>query len=150
VRDPSARYRDRTDYVPEASRRGRGFVLYATLRALGRSGPGEIVDRSCAHARRFAELLGEAPGVEVLNEVVLNQVLVRFHGDGDGDARTSEVIRRVQADGTCWTGPTTWRGRTAMRLSIVNWATTREDVERSAAAILAAARSVGGEAAARR
>jgi glutamate/tyrosine decarboxylase-like PLP-dependent enzyme len=147
VRDPEARYRDRTDYVPEASRRGRGFALYAALRALGRSGVAELVDRCCAHAERFAARLGDAPGVELLNEVVLNQVLLRFPGEDEaaGDARTSEVIRRVQEDGTCWTGPTRWQGATAMRLSIVNWATTEADVERSAAAILAAARATSGE-----
>jgi glutamate/tyrosine decarboxylase-like PLP-dependent enzyme len=141
VRDPSAPHRDRTDYVPEASRRGRGFVLYATLRALGRSGIADLVERSCAHARRFAELLREGPGVVVLNDVVLNQVLVRFPGPDDEatERRTREVIARVQDDGTCWTGPTQWQGATAMRLSVVNWATTAEDVERSATAILAAA-----------
>jgi glutamate/tyrosine decarboxylase-like PLP-dependent enzyme len=123
-------HRNGGDYVPESSRRARAFVLYAALRTLGRTGVADLVDRSCAHARRFAELL-HAGGAEILNDVVLNQVLVSF-----GD-RTPEVIAGVQADGVLWAGGTVWRGRPAMRLSVSGWATTDEDVERSAAAILA-------------
>jgi glutamate/tyrosine decarboxylase-like PLP-dependent enzyme len=126
--------RDAFDWTPEASRRGRGFAVYAAIRSLGRSGIAELVDRCCEHARRFADRLGEADGVEVCNDVVLNQVLARF---GD-DERTREVIRRVQADGTCWLGGTVWRGKAAMRISVVNWSTTTEDVDRSVDAILRA------------
>jgi glutamate/tyrosine decarboxylase-like PLP-dependent enzyme len=125
--------RDEEQWTPEYSRRSRAIAVYAALRALGRSGVAELVDRCCACARRFAELLGEEPGVEVLNGVALNQVLVRF---GDSDATTDAVIEAVQRDGTCWLGGTTWRGRRAMRISVSNWATTQEDVERAAAAIL--------------
>ncbi|HET6943950.1 MAG TPA: hypothetical protein VFI01_01245, partial [Gaiellaceae bacterium] len=85
-------------------------------------------------ARRFAELL-ESGGATILNDVVLNQVLVRL---GDGE-RTREAIARVQQDGTCWLSGTDWNGDHAMRISVSNWRTTEEDVERSAAAILAAA-----------
>jgi len=126
--------RDALDWGPEFSRRARGFAVYAALRSLGRKGVADLVERSCAHARLFAELL-EASGATILNDVVLNQVLVRF---GDGET-TREVIRRVQADGTCWLGGTDWQGEHAMRISVSNWRTTREDVERSVAAILAAA-----------
>jgi glutamate/tyrosine decarboxylase-like PLP-dependent enzyme len=126
--------RDALDWGPEFSRRARGFAVYAALRSLGRKGVADLVERSCAHARLFAELL-EASGATILNDVVLNQVLVRF---GDGET-TREVIRRVQEDGTCWLGGTDWQGEHAMRISVSNWRTTREDVERSAAAILAAA-----------
>jgi glutamate/tyrosine decarboxylase-like PLP-dependent enzyme len=125
-------------WVPDFSRRARGFAVYAALRSLGRSGVAEMVERGCACARRFAEVLGAEPGVEVLNEVVLNQVLVRF---GDDDAATDAVVEAVQAEGTCWMGPTTWRGRRAMRISVSNWATTFSDVDRSCAAILACARA---------
>jgi len=125
--------RDPFEYTPEFSRRARGIPVYAALRTLGRRGVEQLVDRCCAHARRFAELLSGQPGVEVLNDVVLNQVLVRFGGD---DATTREVITRVQRDGTCWLGGTTWHGIAAMRISVSNWATTEEDVTRSAAAIL--------------
>jgi glutamate/tyrosine decarboxylase-like PLP-dependent enzyme len=130
-----ARERDQVDWTPEFSRRARGFAVYAALRSLGRSGIADLVERSCAHARRFAELL-EAGGASILNDVVLNQVLVRF---GDGE-HTREVIRRVQEDGTCWLSGTDWRGEHAMRISVSNWRTTDEDVERSVGAILAAAR----------
>lgn len=126
--------RDALDWGPEFSRRARGFAVYAALRSLGRKGVAELVERCCAHARLFAELL-EASGATILNDVVLNQVLVRF---GDGET-TRAVIRRVQEDGTCWLGGTEWQGEHAMRISVSNWRTTREDVERSAAAILAAA-----------
>lgn len=129
------RERDQMDWTPEFSRRARGFAVYAALRSLGRSGIADLIERSCAHARRFAELL-EAGGATVLNEVVLNQVLVRF----DDGAHTREVIRQVQDDGTCWLGGTEWQGEHAMRVSVSNWRTTDEDVERSVAAILAAAR----------
>ena len=127
--------RDQVDWTPEFSRRARGFAVYAALRSLGRSGVADLIERSCAHARRFAELL-DAGGASILNDVVLNQVLVRF---GDGE-RTREVIRRVQEDGTCWLSGTDWGGEHAMRISVSNWRTTEDDVERSAAAMLAAAR----------
>jgi glutamate/tyrosine decarboxylase-like PLP-dependent enzyme len=127
------------DWTPEASRRARGFAILAALRSLGRSGVAELVERCCWCATRFAEVLAAEPGVEVLNDVVLNQVLVRFDDD---DGATDAVIAAVQADGTCWLGGTTWRGRRAMRISVSNWATTISDVDRSAAAILAAARAL--------
>ena len=97
-------------------------------------GIADLVERSCAHARHFAELLA-AGGATILNDVVLNQVLVRF---GDGET-TRAVIQRAQDDGTCWLGGTEWEGEHAMRISVSGWRTTREDVERSAAAILAGA-----------
>jgi glutamate/tyrosine decarboxylase-like PLP-dependent enzyme len=131
--------RSPSDWVPESSRRARGFTVWAALRALGRGGVADLVERCCAHARRFAELLGAEEGVEILNEVVLNQVLVRF---GDDDETTREVVRRVQEDGTCWLGGTEWQGRAAMRISVSSFRTTEDDVERSVAAILDAAYAV--------
>ena len=133
--------RDPDGFTPEASRRARGFPIWAALRSLGRTGVAGLVERCCRHAIRFADALGAAPGVEVLNEVVLNQVLVRFLDPaGDHDARTRAVIRRVQQDGTCWLGGTTWHGMAAMRISVSSWSTTDDDVDRSAEAILRAAR----------
>jgi glutamate/tyrosine decarboxylase-like PLP-dependent enzyme len=136
------RERDELDWNPEFSRRARGFPMYAALRSLGRSGITDLVDRCCAHARRFAEALAREPGIEVLNEVVLNQVLARFlDPGGDHDARTRAVVKAVQEDGTCWLGGTTWQGKAAMRISVSNWSTTTEDVDRSVATILRAASS---------
>jgi glutamate/tyrosine decarboxylase-like PLP-dependent enzyme len=109
--------RSNSDFVPEASRRARGFAVYAALRSLGRSGVAE-------------------PGIEVLNDVVLNQVLLRF---GANDASTDEVIARVQDDGTCWVGGTRWQGQAAMRVSVSNWSTTEADIDRAAEAIVNAA-----------
>jgi glutamate/tyrosine decarboxylase-like PLP-dependent enzyme len=127
--------RDQIDWTPEFSRRARGFPVYAALRSLGRTGVAELVDRCCAHARRFAERLASAPGVEILNDVVLNQVLVRFGAD---DGRTAAVIDRIQREGVLWASGTTWHGLGAMRISVSNWSTTAEDVDRSVDAILAA------------
>jgi glutamate/tyrosine decarboxylase-like PLP-dependent enzyme len=124
--------RDQMDWNPEFSRRARGFPVYAAIRSLGRSGIAELVERCCSHARRFGEALGEAPGVTVLNDVVLNQVLVRF----GNDERTHAVIQAVQDDGTCWLGGTNWHGQAAMRISVSNWSTTEDDVDRSIEAIL--------------
>jgi glutamate/tyrosine decarboxylase-like PLP-dependent enzyme len=135
--------RSPSDWVPESSRRARGFAVWAAVRSLGRSGVAELVERCCDHARTFAELLGAAPDVEILNDVVLNQVLVRF---GDDDQTTREVVRRVQADGTCWLGGTDWHGRAAMRISVSSFRTSAEDVERSANAILRAAAVSGAGA----
>src|SRR3954468_19434682 len=120
--------RDNYDYTPEASRRARGFALYAALRSLGRKGVAELVERHCAQARRFASILSDG-GAEILNDVVLNQVLV---------AAPPSAAARIQADGTCWVGGTVWHGREAIRISVSNWSTTDADVERSAAAILRA------------
>jgi glutamate/tyrosine decarboxylase-like PLP-dependent enzyme len=136
--------RDGIDYTPEHSRRARGLPVYAAVRALGRQGIADMVDRCCALARRFADRLAENDGVEVLNEVVLNQVLVRLHAaDGNHDRHTREVIRRVQADATCWLGGTTWKGQAAMRVSVSNWSTDESDVDRSVEAILRCAAQAG-------
>lgn len=138
--------RDAMDWTPESSRRARAFAVYAAIRHLGRSGITAMIDRCCDHAQRFAELLGADANVEVLNEVVLNQVLVRFLAeDGSHDARTRAVISRVQQDGTCWMSGTTWRDMAAMRISVSNWSTTTEDVEESAAAILRIAGSLSSQ-----
>ncbi|MFD1213062.1 pyridoxal phosphate-dependent decarboxylase family protein, partial [Arthrobacter sp. GCM10027362] len=130
--------RDPISWVPEASRRARGFTAYAALRTLGRSGVRELVKRCCALAQRMAERLAAADGTEVLNDVVLNQVLVRFTppGGGDPDAFTREVVRRVQAEGTLWLSGTTWHGMAAMRISVSNWSTSEADADRSVEAIL--------------
>lgn len=123
--------RNPSDYTPELSRRGRGVEVWAALRTLGRNGLADLIERTCRHARRFAEGLSGA-GYAVLNEVNLNQVLVSF---GDAD-KTQRVIAGIQEDGTCWCGGTVWQGQTAMRISVSSWATTEADVERSLEAML--------------
>jgi glutamate/tyrosine decarboxylase-like PLP-dependent enzyme len=128
---PSAGSRDPYLFTPEASRRARGFAVYAALRSLGRSGVADLVERCCALAARMAERL-DAAGAEILNDVVLNQVLVRF---GD-DEQTDATIAAVQRDGTCWVGGTTWHGARAMRISVSSWATTVEDADLSVDAIV--------------
>ena len=125
-----------SDYTPEVSRRPRGVDAWAALRTLGRSGLADLVERNCRLAKRFADAFSAA-GFAVLNDVVLNQVLVSF---GDAE-RTRHVIAAVQADGTCWCGVTVWQGKTAMRVSVISWATTEADVDVSIAAILRIARS---------
>ena len=135
--------RDPYNWTPESSRRARGFAVLAALRSMGRAGLVDLIDRDCRLARRMATLLAADPRVTILNEVVLNQVLVRFAVPGDdpdgrrGDTRTRDVIADVQRDGTCWLGGSVWRGRAAMRVSVSGWQTTEDDIDRSAAVILA-------------
>ncbi len=126
IQDEGARrVRDQVDWVPEFSRRARGFAVYAALRSLGRSGVTAIVERCCDGAARFAERIVELPGVELLNEVVLNQVLFRF----ESDERTDDVLRRVQDGGRVWMSGTTWDGRKAIRLSVSNWQTGDGEID---------------------
>ncbi len=123
--------RNPSDFTPELSRRARGVDIWAALKSLGRSGLTEMVERHCRQARRFAEGLSAA-GHEILNDVVLNQVLVSF---GSAE-KTERVIAAIQKDGTCWCGGTVWQGKTAMRISVISWNTTDEDVELSLAAMI--------------
>jgi len=133
----SSNMREPWHYVPESSRRARGIELWAAMRSLGRAGLRELIERNCRQARLFAQLLADA-GFSILNDVVLNQVLVSF---GTSD-QTRAIIAAIQSEGTCWCGGTEWQGRTAMRISVSSWATTDEDVERSAAAIINVAREL--------
>jgi glutamate/tyrosine decarboxylase-like PLP-dependent enzyme len=134
--------RDPRAFTPDESRRARALPIYAALRVLGREGVSEIVDRCCTLARRLAGRLARHECVRILNDVVLNQVLVQFRPPGGDDAAaaglTQQVITRVQDHGTCWVGGTQWQGQVAMRVSISNWSTSAEDIDRSAAAIIAA------------
>jgi glutamate/tyrosine decarboxylase-like PLP-dependent enzyme len=118
--------RDPMGYSPEFSRRARGVPVYAAISQLGRSGVADLVDRCCGHARAIAAGLSELPGCEVLNEVVLNQVLVRFHDD----ERTRSILDRVHQDGDVYPSPSAWMGRAAIRLSVSNWRTNQSDVDR--------------------
>jgi glutamate/tyrosine decarboxylase-like PLP-dependent enzyme len=128
------------DYVPELSRRARGFATWAMIRLLGRQGIADMVSRHCALARRFAQKLGAEPGVEIMNDVVLNQVAVHF----GSDAQTNAVIARVQASGECFLAGASWHGKAIMRISVTNENTTEADVDQSVAAILDAWRAVRG------
>jgi glutamate/tyrosine decarboxylase-like PLP-dependent enzyme len=133
--------RENYHFVPEASRRARGFTVYAALRSLGASGIADLVDRNCAQARRLAGALAADPAADILNEVVLNQVMVRFRDPAgqDDEARTRAVVARVQADGTAWAGTTRWRGLTALRVSVSGWRTTDADIDLTVEAIRRAA-----------
>jgi glutamate/tyrosine decarboxylase-like PLP-dependent enzyme len=128
--------RDEMDWTPEFSRRARGFTVYAAIRQLGRSGIAELVERCCDHATRFAAGIAELPGVEVLNEVVLNQVLFRF----ESDERTLAALAAVQASGEAWMSGSVWDRRQAIRISVSNWQTTAEDIDRTVAAFATAGR----------
>ncbi len=134
---PDSEGREPLDHVPEMSRRARAIPVYAALRSLGRQGLAELVELNCALARRLADAMRAVAGVDVLNDVVLNQVLLRFDDD---DATTRKVVEEVQRGGEAWLGGTVWHGRAAVRVSVSNWSTTEEDIDRLAAA-LAAARS---------
>jgi glutamate/tyrosine decarboxylase-like PLP-dependent enzyme len=144
--------RDPYNWVPESSRRARAFPIYAALQSLGRSGLAEMLERNCALARRMATRLAASDGVTILNDVVLNQVLVRFappsgsspaaDPEAEADAFTRRVIAGIQADGTCWAGATTWHGKVAMRISVSNWSTTEHDADVSVDAMLRCAKAV--------
>jgi glutamate/tyrosine decarboxylase-like PLP-dependent enzyme len=123
--------RDSAMFTPEASRRARGIEIWAALRSLGRTGLAEMIESNCKLACRFADGIRTA-GHTVLNDVVLNQVMVSF----GGAAKTRRVIAAIQSDGTCWCGGTEWHGHTAMRISVSNWSTTEDDVDRSLRAMI--------------
>jgi glutamate/tyrosine decarboxylase-like PLP-dependent enzyme len=133
---PGTAGREPMHLSPQSSQRARGAEVWAALASLGRDGVAGLVGRTCELARRFAGGMRDA-GFTVLNDVVLNQVAVDF---GDAD-RTASVIAAIQDEGTCWCGPTTWQGRTAMRVSVSGWNTTAADIDRSIAAVLTASRS---------
>jgi glutamate/tyrosine decarboxylase-like PLP-dependent enzyme len=131
--------RDPMGYSPEFSRRARSAPVWAAIRQLGRAGVAELVERCCAHARRFAERVAGLPGCEVLNEVVLNQVLFSFRDD----ATTSAALTAVQASSEAWMSGTTWDERAAIRLSVSGWRTTTEDIDRTVEAFARAVGAVG-------
>jgi glutamate/tyrosine decarboxylase-like PLP-dependent enzyme len=133
-------HRDGMDWTPEASRRARAVPIYAVLRTLGRRGVSDLVTRCCDCATRMAERLRAHAGITILNDVALNQVLVRLTASS-GVNITAKVIARVQQEGVCWVGGTSWGGQPAMRISVSNWSTTFEDIDRSAASIVSAAAS---------
>jgi glutamate/tyrosine decarboxylase-like PLP-dependent enzyme len=129
--------RDQMDWNPEFSRRARGLAVYATLRSLGRRGVEELVARTCLLARRFADRLAASGRAEVMNEVVFNQVLIRWLSpDGNHDALTDRVVACIQADGAAFFSGTTWGGMRLMRISVSDWATDEEDVDRAIEALL--------------
>ena len=135
--------RDNHDFTPESSRRARGFAVWAAIRSLGRRGIGEMVARCCDLAKRLEGGL-RSNGVAILNDVVLNQVLVRFvPRDGrDADAFTRDVIARIQSDGVTWASGTKRQGQDALRISVSNWSTSEDDIARATEAIVAAMRAV--------
>ena len=138
---PSDSGRDAVDFNPELSRRARGFALYASLRELGRDGVADVVDRCCAHCHAIVTGIGALAGAEVVVEPVLNQGLVRFPSrrtgasDAEHDARTDAVIAAINATGEAFFGGVTWKGRRAMRVSVVNWRTNEHDVARTIEAV---------------
>ena len=132
------------DWVPESSRRARGLAIYAALRSLGRSGVSELIERCVRLARRFADRLRTESRLQILNDVVLNQVLVRVSGPTAelSDTATTSALRSVQNERICWLGGTIWHGMSAMRISVSNWSTTEHDVDISADSIIRAVRAL--------
>ncbi|MGC0334320.1 glutamate/tyrosine decarboxylase-like PLP-dependent enzyme [Streptomyces sp. SAI-170] len=134
---------DPIDTVPELSRRGRAFPVWAALRSLGRTGVADLVERLCRHATAFAEGIAAIEGATVLNDVVFTQVCAAFDDDAPNDvhtdARTDRIIHRLLDDGTTWISGSTWQGRRVMRISVSNWSTSDDDVARTLDAIQRAA-----------
>jgi glutamate/tyrosine decarboxylase-like PLP-dependent enzyme len=133
--------RDQMDWNPEWSRRSRCFATYAAIRQLGRDGIAELVERCCKHAHSIVTRIGALSGAEMLWEPTINQGLVRFldqssnAAEEDHDRRTDAVIQEILKTGEAFFGGTTWRGRRAMRVSVCNWRTSDEDVERVVQAV---------------
>lgn len=133
--------RDPSHYVPELSRRARGFPTWAIIKHLGRSGIAEMVQRHCDVAKLMAKRLAAEPGIQILNDVILNQIIVRFGKDETndrGDELTRKTIARIQADGECFAGGAMWRGKQVMRVSVIGWETTLDEGARSAEAMIRA------------
>ncbi|MFT0171674.1 pyridoxal phosphate-dependent decarboxylase family protein [Paraburkholderia mimosarum] len=136
--------RDPLEYTPELSRRARGFALWALLRAFGRRGIAAMIERHCSMAQRLAHRLGAEPGIEVLNEVELNQVVVRFgrhEPAARGDALTQATLEHIRQAGICFAHGAHWRGRRVMRVSVIAWPTTEDDIDRSADSMIEAWRA---------
>ncbi|HVE97603.1 MAG TPA: pyridoxal-dependent decarboxylase [Mycobacteriales bacterium] len=129
--------RDPMDWNPEFSRRARGVGVYATLRSLGRSGLADLVDRTVGLAQRFASSLAGSGQAEIVNDVVSNQVLVRWlAADGDHGRLSDAVMSGVRAEGVAFLSGTTYRGERLMRISVSDWATDDHDVDRVVEALL--------------
>ncbi|WP_244143477.1 pyridoxal phosphate-dependent decarboxylase family protein [Paraburkholderia sacchari] len=138
--------RDPVHYAPELSRRARGFVLWTLLRTFGRRGIAQMIERHCALAQRLARRLAEEPGIAVLNEVELNQVVVRFGADESeslGDVLTDATIECIQKAGICFAVGAQWRERRVMRVSVIAWPTTEDDIDRAAESMIESWRAVG-------
>lgn len=139
--DHSEVARDQVDWNPEYSRRARGFATWAAIASLGSKGIARIVEDCCRHARRIVTEAGQLPGVVVECLPLLNQGLLRFPDQDpdatpeDDDRRTDDVVARIVASGEAFFATTTWRGRRCMRVSVCNWQTGDEDVDRTIRAI---------------
>jgi len=129
--------RDGMLYTPEMSRRARGIDLWATLKGLGKKGVAELVEELHSKAEYFSQLLEEG-GLQILNDVVFNQVLVHF----ENDSKTEALIKRVQESGVCWLGGAKWSGKSVMRISVCSYKTSYEDIEKSANDILRIAKEL--------
>jgi aromatic-L-amino-acid decarboxylase len=133
--------RDQIDWTPEWTRRARGFPVYAALRELGRDGMAAMIDRCCAHATTIADGIGALPGAELVARPTLNQGLIRFRdprldaSEADHDRYTEETITAINTEGTAFFSPGTWQGRRVMRISVVNWRTSDDDVRRTVEAV---------------
>ena len=133
--------RDQIDWNPEWSRRARGFPTYAALRQLGRDGVANLIDRCCAHAHSLVTRIGQLPGAEMLCEPTINQGLVRFLDptpgatEADHARRTDEVIAAILATGEAFFTGSNWNGHRVMRVSVCNWQTSENDMERAVKAV---------------
>lgn len=142
--EPDAARRDGATWAPENSRRARAFVLFAALRALGVSGVADLVDRCCDMAQRFAGRVVQERLATVLNDVCLNQVMLRLNAPAGVDAGGfhEAVAAAIQSEGLCWMGTGQWRGERILRLSFSNWQTDIEDVEAAVSAVARAVQAV--------
>ena len=133
--------RNPSSYGPELSRRARGFAVWATIQALGRAGIEEMVDRHCACAAHLARYLSDHEGINILNDVVINQLAISFGDDQDQarkDQLTLDVIKEIQRENTSYVGGANWRDQEIMRVSVISRETDIPHMERLGDSIIRA------------
>jgi len=123
---------DPASHVPEMSRRFRALAAWCALKAYGREGSRDLVERCCANATAFADWVEATDGVELMAPSPLNIVCFRVVAPGLTDDRLDALnhatVAAIQRDGRAFVTATTWRGRAAIRAAFDNWATTLDDV----------------------
>lgn len=120
--------RNGMSYTPEMSRRSRIIELWATLKYLGKKGIDEMVYGLYLRTQQFACELEKIKGFSILNDVVFNQIVLCCKNN----EVTEKVINEIQNDRICWVGESAWHNKKVIRISVCSWATTTDDITKSA------------------
>ncbi len=136
--------RNPTHFNPELSRRARGFAAWAVFQSMGRLGARSLVEQHCRCAEAIASRIAKIPGLRVVNQVALNQVVVGCENDDDFESMCA-LSDRLNACGAFFVRPTHWKGVHVLRISVVNPLTTEREIDRLADAIDACWLSISNE-----